>query len=130
MSEPSWLTLEQVILIHQKMIDLFGGTHGIRDEGLLQSALARPLNIYSYQGGDIFDCAAASAEGIIRNHPFIDGNKRTAFMSACVFLAENGFSLKPQLEKNHENLMVEVAEKRIMLPELARYLREQIESKI
>jgi len=130
MSEPSWLTLEQVVLVHKKMIDLFGGTHGIRDEGLLQSALARPLNIYSYQDGDIFECAAAYVEGIIRNHPFIDGNKRTAFISATVFLAENGLSLKPQQGKNHENIMVEVAEKRISLPELARYLREQIESEM
>jgi death-on-curing protein len=130
MSEPLWLTLEQVILVHKKMIDLFGGTHGIRDEGLLQSALARPLNIYSYQDGDVFECAAAYAEGITRNHPFIDGNKRTAFISASVFLAENGLSLKPQQEKNHENIMVEVAEKRITLPELAKYLREQTESEM
>lgn len=130
MSEPLWLTLEQVILTHRKMIDLFGGTHGIRDEGLLQSALARPLNIYSYQDGDIFECAAAYAEGITYNHPFIDGNKRTAFMSTSVFLAINGLSLKPQLEKNHENIMIEVAEKRITLPELARYLREQTESEM
>jgi death on curing protein len=130
MSEPSWLNLEQIMLIHKKMIDLFGGSHGLRDEGLLQSALARPLNIYSYQGGDIFECAAAYAEGITRNHPFIDGNKRTAFMSACVFLVENGLSLKPQKEKNHENIMVEVAKNHITLPELARYLREQTELKM
>jgi death-on-curing protein len=110
------------------MIDLFGGTHGIRDEGLLQSALARPLNIYVYQNGDIFECAAAYAEGIIRNHPFIDGNKRTAFTSASIFLARNGLFLKPQQDKNHEDIMVEVAERRITLPELAIYLREQTET--
>jgi death-on-curing protein len=125
MKELVWLTLEQIILIHEKMIGLFGGAHGIRDEGLLQSALARPLNIFSYQNGDVWDCAAAYAEGIAHNHPFIDGNKRTAFTAAGVFLEENGASIKAQDGTNHEDVMVAVAEKRITLHELARYFRDQ-----
>ena len=128
MNEPVWLTLEQAILIHKKMIDLFGGAHGIRDEGLLQSALARPQNIFAYQNGDIFDCAAAYAEGITHNHPFIDGNKRTAFSVAGLFLEENGLSIKPQKDNNHEDTMVAVAEKRITPAELANYLKQQTES--
>ena len=127
MKEPKWLTLEQAILIHKKMIDLFGGATGIRDEGLLQSALARPKNIYAYQNGNIFDCAAAYAEGIAHNHPFIDGNKRTAFTVAGIFLSENVLFLRPQQDKNHENTMVAVAEKRIFLAELSQYLKKQIE---
>lgn len=122
MSEHLWLTLEQVLFIHKKMIDAFGGTHGIRDEGLLQSALARPLNFYHYQHADIFVCAAVYAEGIAHNHPFLDGNKRTAFTSAGMFLRLNGIHLGPHA--SYDMVMVDVVENRMTLLELAQYLRD------
>jgi death on curing protein len=125
MKEPLWITLEQALFLHKKMIDMFGGANGLRDEGLLQSALARPLNIYTYQEGDLFECAAAYAEGIAHNHPFIDGNKRTAFTVAGMFLRENGLFLKVQQDKNHENAMVALAEKKLNLSGMAKYFKEQ-----
>ena len=76
------------------MIARFGGTDGIRDEGLLESALARPANIYHYDHhAQITQLAAAYAGGIIQNHPFVDGNKRTGFMAAYMFLDLNGSTL-------------------------------------
>ena len=75
------------------MIAEFGGAPGIRDEGLLDSALARPINQYNYETADIYNLAAAYAGGIVQNHPFVDGNKRTAFMVAYVFLRRNGIRL-------------------------------------
>ncbi len=125
MSEPAWLELQEVLLIHQKMIDHFGGSHGIRDEGLLQSALMRPKNLYFYESGSIFDCAAVYAEGIAQNHPFIDGNKRTAFTTADLFLRENGFFLRPQEGTNHEDIIVALANKQINYEELASYFETQ-----
>jgi death-on-curing protein len=121
-SEPLWLTLAQVLLIHKKMIDSFGGTYGIREVGLLHSALARPRNFYYYQHADLFDCAAAYAHGIACNHPFLDGNKRTAFTSAGLFLRQNGISLKPQAL--YDTVMVKVVENKMGRAELANYLRD------
>ena len=70
---------------------MHGGAPGLRDEGLLESALARPQQLFSYGDPDIFAMAAAYAAGIARNHPFIDGNKRAAFIAAYIFLARNGY---------------------------------------
>ena len=125
MNEPVWLEVKQALLIQEKMIDNFGGSHGIRDEKLLQSALMRPKNLYFYEDGNIFDCAAVYAEGIAQNHPFIDGNKRTAFTTADLFLRENGFFLKPQENKNHEDIIVALASKQIDYKELANYFKAQ-----
>ncbi len=125
MSEPVWLEINQALLIQQKMIGRFGGSHGIRDEGLLQSALMRPKNLYFYEDGSVFDCAAVYAEGIAQNHPFIDGNKRTAFSTAGLFLRENGFFLRPQEGTNHEDIIVTLATKQINYEELASYLEAQ-----
>ena len=77
--------------MHERALGLFGGATGIRDEGLLQSALARPRQIFAYEdNADLVRLAVAYAFGIVRNHPFVDGNKRTAFMTAVVFLERNG----------------------------------------
>ena len=91
-----YLTAEQVLFINSRLIDKTGGAHGIRDLGLLQSAVARPMATF---GGkelypDIFRKAAALMESIIKNHPFIDGNKRTAITSVGIFLERNGVALK------------------------------------
>ena len=80
--------------MHAEMVRQYGGEAGIRDEGLLECALARPRNIYAYEdSADIFRLAAAYTFGICRNHPFVDGNKRAGFAAAGVFLLLNGFRL-------------------------------------
>ena len=85
--------------MHEKLIADHGGSAGLRDPGLLDSALARAPQIYAYGKPDTCDLAAAYAAGIIRNHPFVDGNKRAGFMSAYVFMAENGLQLTaPEVE--------------------------------
>jgi len=89
-TEPVWLDLELVLDIHAEQLALFGGGDGLRDQGLLESALARPINKYGYAVDDIAVLAAAYAFGIARNHPFIDGNKRVAFAAMLVFLGLNG----------------------------------------
>ncbi len=93
MSEPEWLDLQDVLGIHSEQLALFGGPDGIRDLGLLESALGRPLNKFAYGENDLSALAAAYAFGIARNHPFVDGNKRTAFASMIVFLGLNGVDL-------------------------------------
>lgn len=89
MSEPEWLEPKNVLGIHSEQLALFGGPDGIRDHGLLESALARPQNKYAYGETDLCALAAAYGFGIARNHPFVDGNKRTAFASMIVFLGLN-----------------------------------------
>jgi death-on-curing protein len=79
--------------MHDRLLAEHGGASGVRDSSLLESALARPKQLLSYGEPDLFDLAAAYAFGIVRNHPFVDGNKRTAFMSAYVFLFRHGHKL-------------------------------------
>lgn len=85
-----WIALETVLIFHDLQISEHGGAEGLRDEGGLESALARPENLAAYGDPDLFDLAAAYAGGIVRNHPFVDGNKRTAFVVAVSFLNLNG----------------------------------------
>lgn len=94
MSEPSWLTRLAVEIIHDEQLAEHGGAPGLRDEGLLESALARPRNLFAYEkSDDLHDLAAAYAAGMVRNHPFMDGNKRTGFLAAYTFLLMNGHEL-------------------------------------
>jgi death on curing protein len=93
MTEWRWVSAELVGLIHDQQIARFGGGSGLRDEGLLLSALARPENLAAYGDPDVAALAASYAYGIARNHPFVDGNKRTALVTAGVFLLENGYEL-------------------------------------
>ena len=94
MSEPRWLNELAVVLLHAEGLAEFGGSHGLRDVGLLQSALARARNLYSYEGvTEVTHLAAAYGFGIARNHPFLDGNKRTAFLAIGLFLLKNGYVL-------------------------------------
>lgn len=89
MTEPVWVGVELVVDIHAEQLALFGGPAGIRDHGLLESALARAPNKYAYGEEDLAALAAAYAFGIARNHPFVDGNKRAAFAAMIVFLGLN-----------------------------------------
>lgn len=94
MIEPAWVALEAVLLLHEESIAEHGGLAGVRDLGLLESALARPQNLFAYEGvSDIARLAAAYAAGIARNHPFADGNKRAAFLALGLFVAINGWRL-------------------------------------
>lgn len=93
MTEPAWVAESVVRSMHGLLLAEHGGTPGVRDEGLLDSALARPQQLLAYAEPNLFELATAYASGIIRNHPFIDGNKRTGFMTAFVFLARNGEQL-------------------------------------
>jgi len=94
-SEPVWIEDSQALALHSQQISLFGGSLGVRDMGLLQSALARPKNIWAYteKRPTLPVLAAAYAYGISSNHPFIDGNKRSALMVSFVFLDLNGFEV-------------------------------------
>ena len=95
MNEPRWLTLEDVEDIHAEQLAIFGGPAGIRDRGALESALGRPINRWHDQGAGMAELAAAYAFGIARSHPFVDGNKRTAFAAVMVFLRLNGIRFAP-----------------------------------
>ena len=93
MDEPIWMTEAMVQVIHADQIATHGGAHGVRDEGLLASALGRARNRYGYEESNIHRLAANYGYGIARNHPFIDGNKRTAFQVMYAFLKVNGWEL-------------------------------------
>ena len=91
MKEPHWLTRSECLLLHDMMLDQYGGCSGIRDEGLLESALARPQQLHHYGKPTMPEMAAAYTAGIVKNHPFLDGNKRTGFMMGAGFLERNGY---------------------------------------
>lgn len=93
MKPPVWVLRETVLILHEQLLAAFGGPGGLREEGLLASALARPENLLSYGTPTTFDLAASYAFGIARNHPFVDGNKRTSFAVAALFLELNGYRL-------------------------------------
>jgi death-on-curing protein len=88
-----WINRDALLLLHGESLVVHGGAPGIRDEGLFESALMRPENLALYGAPDVFDCAAAYAFGLARNHPFIDGNKRAAFLACGMFLRLNGHRL-------------------------------------
>lgn len=94
MSEPIWLDRELVLALYEDIVVASGGAFGVRDEGLLESALARPVNRFHYEGcDDLVELAATYAAAISGNHPFIDGNKRVAFVAMGQFLDDNGLML-------------------------------------
>ena len=123
MNEPIWLLPEVVDEIHALQIEEHGGAPGIRDRGLLESALGRPEHAFSYGGGGLLDIAAAYAFGLARNHPFIDGNKRTSFLCAYVFLRLNGLMLVAE-EVNATETMVAFAAGSLDEAAFAIWLRE------
>ena len=91
MNEPVWIEKAECFAFHDALLARFGGLGGIRDEGLLDSALNRPLHLFHYGKPSLFDLAAAYAEGVVKNHPFLDGNKRSGLMAAALFLESNGY---------------------------------------
>jgi death-on-curing protein len=123
-----WLLEETVTAIHHRQIAEHGGSEGLRDEGLLSSALARPQNLLSYSESrpDLASLAAAYAYGIARNHPFIDGNKRTALVAARTFLLLNGVDLNATQDEKYLTFL-NLAEGGISEEELADWLRKRIQ---
>jgi death-on-curing protein len=99
MPEPDWIEVDDALLFHAQLISVFGGATGIRDLALLESALDRPRNLFGYGADDLQALAGAYAHGIIKNHPFVDGNKRVAFVLARVFLGLNGITFDPPEEE-------------------------------
>jgi len=97
-----FLSLDEVVEIHSVLIVRFGGPHGVRDLGLLESALFRPQTGYYY---DLAEMAAAMFESLIKNHPFVDGNKRVAFFATDVFLRMNGYKFQVEAKTAHQFLM-------------------------
>lgn len=99
MNEPNWLAREVLLAIQGELLNRFGGLAGIRDEGLLDSAINKPKNLFAYGQPTPFELAASYATGLVKNHPFLDGNKRIGFMAAYVFLGANGWSLEATEEE-------------------------------
>ena len=92
MKEPVWIEEALVLAIHDRQLVEHGGAEGLRDESLLRSGLARPVNHLAYAKADVVELAAMYTAGIVKNHPFIDGNKRTGFVLGVLFLELNGYS--------------------------------------
>lgn len=93
MSQWKWVNRQVLLLLHDESLAEHGGAPGLRNEGLFDSALARPLNLALYENPDLASLAASSGVGLAKNHPFVDGNKRAAFLAIGMFLAINGFRL-------------------------------------
>lgn len=123
MSEPRWLTEDQVVRMHAEQLSIFGGPPGIRDPVMLGSALDRPRNKWSYGEQDLANLAAAYAFGVARNHPFVDGNKRAAFMCMMVFLRKNGIEFAPP-EAEAIEAMLALAAGEVDEDGLSRWIRD------
>jgi len=108
--EPKWINRQALLLKHAESLRMFGGAEGLRDEGLFDSALARPLNAWSYRGEErITHLAAAYAFDLSRNHPFIDGNKRAAFIAYVGFLKLNGYDLTASQPEAYKSMIAVAA---------------------
>ena len=123
MKAPTWLGKGFVLVLNEELLADFGGSAGVRDEGMIESALARPLNLFEYEKPSLFDLAAAYAFGIVGNHPFIDGNKRTGFLAAYVFLGRNGWQLMAS-EADATAATLALAAKQMTEEEYAAWLKE------
>jgi death-on-curing protein len=122
-SEPKWLTYDQVIAMHARQLRRFGGAPGLRDEGMLRSALDRPVNKWNYEAAELSELAAAHGYGLAKNHAFVDGNKRIAFISMVVFLRKNGITFSPD-PAHSIAIMLAVAGGEIDEESLARWIRD------
>jgi death-on-curing protein len=123
MTEPDWITLDLALAVHDEQLAEHGGAEGVRDQGLLESALARPLNAWSYGVTDLCTLAASVCHGIARNHPFIDGNKRTAYVAAETFLLLNGVRLTSS-DVESVAAMLDLAAGEMTEQEFAAWLRD------
>ena len=117
-----WLDKQLILAVHDEQLAEHGGLSGVRDDGLLESALARPEHLAAYGEPDFAELAASYGYGIARNHPFIDGNKRTAFVAALLFLAFNDYGLQAS-DADKVIVMLKVAAGEITEAEFATWIR-------
>ena len=120
-----WVTRSVVFAIHEEQIAEHGGTQGIRDIGLLELALARPQNLAAYGQADIVALAASYAFGLAKNHPFLDGNKRTSYVTTLVFLRINGLDIQAD-EAERIQLWLDLAAGELTEDKLAEWLRARV----
>ena len=122
-----WLLEETIVAIHHRQISEHGGSEGLRDEGLLASALARPQNFLAYAQPppDLAALAAAYAYGIARDHPFVDGNKRTALVAVRTFILLNGVNLQANQDEKYLTFL-QLAQGTLMEEQLADWIRKRI----
>ena len=126
MKEPVWIDERDALALHDRLLALHGGAVGLRDDGLLKSALARPQQHFTYaESPDIVDMAAAYTWGIVRNHPFVDGNKRTALVAARTFLIVNGVDLEATQDEKYLTFL-ELAKGNLNEEQLADWIRKRI----
>lgn len=129
MKEPTWIREDVVLAIHRRQLVEHGGGEGVRDPGLLDSALSRPRNLVAYADAqdepDLATLAASYAWGIVRNHPFVDGNKRTAYVVCRTFLLLNGQDLEASPEEKYLTFL-QLAEGRLSEQELAGWIRSHL----
>jgi death on curing protein len=124
--EPNWLSFEQVLAMHSRQLRRFGGAPGLRDEGMLRSALERPVNKWQYEQADALDLAvlaAAYAFWLAKNHAFVDGNKRIAFMAMVVFLRKNGVHFAPD-QAQSTKIFLALAAGEVSEESLTRWIRD------
>jgi death-on-curing protein len=121
--EPEWLTMQVVLAIHDEQLVIHGGSAGVRDTALLESALGRPQNKWGYESAELPELAAAYGYGIARNHPFVDGNKRTALLAIYTFLGVNGVDFIVP-EANAAALILSLAAGEVTEENLARWIRD------
>ena len=122
-SEPARVTYEQVIAIHSRQLRRFGGAPGLRDEGMLQSALQRPQDKWHYEQTELPELAAAYAFGLAKNHAFVDGNKRIAFMTMVTFLRKNSVRFAPD-PAHATTIVMSLAAGEVSEQSLARWIRD------
>jgi death-on-curing protein len=123
MSEPKWLTSEMIAAIHEAQLIEHGGPSGIRDIGMLESALERPRNKWAYESADLAALAAAYGYGVAKNHPFVDGNKRTALMAIFTFLGLNHTDFDVP-EAEFATIILALAAGEVSEDSLARWIRD------
>ncbi len=123
MTEPAWLSYDQVIAAHSRQLRRFGGAPGLRDEGALRSALERPVNKWHYEAAELPDLAAAYAYGLAKNQAFVDGNKRVAFIAMVAFLRKNGVRFQPD-QAQATAIMLALAAGEVSEASLARWIRD------
>jgi death-on-curing protein len=120
---PAWVTYDQVIAIHSRGLRRFGGATGVRDEAMLQSAIQRPIDKWHYEQADLPRLAAAYAFGLAKNHAFVDGNKRIAFMAMMAFLRKNGIAFAPD-PAHATSIIMSLAAGEVSEESLTRWIRD------
>ena len=123
MSEPSWFSYEQAIAAHSLQLRRYGGAPGLRDDGAMHSALERPVSKWHYESAELPELAASYAFGLAKNHLFVDGNKRIAFIAMVTFLRKNGIAFRPD-QAQSTAIILAVAAGEVSEESLARWIRD------